>query len=100
MQSVNGSYIGMGWTPLTTAFLGTINFSTIKRANPTISVSATSDFQATTTGGTVALTSISFTSGLTFSRFDADVSSGFTVGYGAALRCANSTGFIAIDIEL
>ncbi len=98
MQSVSGSYMAPAWTPTTTAALGTMSFYQ-KRTNPTIGVSATSDFTVTTAGGTASISAISFTAGLTFSRIDI-TSSGLTIGYGSMLRCQNSTGYIEIASEL
>lgn len=98
MQSVSGSYMAPAWTPTTVSALGTVSFYQ-KRANPTISVSATSDFTVTTAGGTASISAISFTAGLTFSRIDI-TSSGLTIGYGSMLRCQNSTGYIEIASEL
>jgi hypothetical protein len=98
MQSVSGSYMAPAWTPNSTSALGTMSFYQ-KRANPTIGVSATSDFTVTTTLGTAAISAISFTAGLTFSRIDI-TSSGLTIGYGSMLRCQNSTGYIEIASEL
>jgi hypothetical protein len=98
MQSVSGSYMAPAWTPTAVSALGTMSFYQ-KRANPTIGVSATSDFAVTTAGGTASISAISFTAGLTFSRIDI-TSSGLTIGYGSMLRCANSTGYIEIASEL
>jgi hypothetical protein len=98
MQSVSGSYMAPAWTPTTTSALGTMSFYQ-KRANPTIGVSATSDFTVTITVGTASISAIVFTAGLTFSRIDI-TSSGLTIGYGSMLRCQNSTGYIEIASEL
>ena len=98
MQSVSGSYMAPAWTPTAVSALGTMSFYQ-KRANPTIGVSATSDFTVTTAGGTASISAISFTAGLTFSRIDI-TSSGLTIGYGSMLRCQNSTGYIEIASEL
>jgi hypothetical protein len=99
LKSVNGSFIGVGAVVSATGAYGVINYSQ-KRENPTISVSANSDFGITTTAGVVTVTSFVFASGITYSRWDAGVAAGLTAGQGTTLRCANSTGFISIDIEL